>query len=113
MADVIRLVKGDSKPVVIVTLTDDVTNSALDVSSAATTVSVRFRKAGTTTLLSTISCSKVNTGSDGKVQFDFSGGILDNVDPGSYEGEIVVSTSGAGTHTVYELLNFRVRDNLT
>ena len=109
MADTIKLVKGDSKPVIIVTLTDDNTNSAFDLSDAATSVSVRFRKANSDTLLSTISCSNVNDGTDGKIQFDFSGGIL-NVDPGSYEGELVVTTSG-GDQTVYDTLNFRVRDN--
>lgn len=112
MADTIRLVKGDYKPVIILTLTDDATDTALDVSPATTTVAVRFRKANSTTLLSTINCSNVNTGTDGKVQFDFSGGVLDDVSAGQYEGEIVVTDSG-GTHTVYELLSFRVRDNLT
>ena len=112
MADIIRLVKGDYKPVVILTLTDEATDSALDVSSINTVVTVRFRKANTDTLLNTINCSNVNDGTDGKVQFDFSGGVLTDVDPGSYEGEIVV-TDNTGTHTVYELLNFRVRDNLT
>lgn len=111
MADVIRLVKGDSKPVIQLTLTDDVAGSVLDLSAASTTVAVRFRKAGTTTLLSTINCSKVTNGTDGKVQFDFTGGVL-NVDPGQYEGEIVVDYNGS-TQTVYDLLTFRVRDNLT
>lgn len=111
MADVIRLVKGDSKPVIQLTLTDDVTGGVLDISQASTTVSVRFRKAGTTTLLSTINCSKVTNGTDGKVEFDFSGGVL-NVDAGQYEGEIVVDFNGS-TQTVYDLLTFRVRDNLT
>jgi len=111
MADTIKLVKGDSKPVIILTLSDDVTNSALDISSASITVSVRFALVNGT-LLNTITCTKVNTGADGKVQFDFSGGILDNVDPGEYQGEIVVATSGAGTETVYDKLRFRVRDNL-
>ena len=113
MADAIRLVQGDAKPVVIISLTDDVSGGPLDISSAATTVRVRFRKSGTTTLLSTINCTKVTDGTDGRVQFDFAGGVLDNVDPGQYEGEIVVDTSGAGTQTVYELLQFRVRENLT
>jgi len=113
MADTIRLVKGDSKPVVILTLTDESTNSAYDLSPSSVSVAVRFRKANTSTLLSTISCSKVGSGTDGKVQFDFSGGILDNVTAGQYEGEVVVTTSGAGTQTVYELLSFRVRENLT
>lgn len=113
MADTIKLVKGDSKPVVILTLTDESTDSAFDLSPATVSVAVRFRKAGSSTLLSTISCSKVGSGTDGKIQFDFSGGVLDNVDAGQYEGEVVVTTSGAGTQTVYELLSFRVRDNLT
>lgn len=111
MADTIKLVRGDSKPVIILTLTDDSTDTALDVSPVGTTVAVKFRKANTTTLLSTINCSNVTDGTDGKVQFDFSGGVLANVDAGSYEGEIVV-TDSVGAHTVYELLNFRVRDNL-
>lgn len=111
MADVIRLVKGDSKPVIQLTLTDDVAGGVLDISAASTTVYIRFRKAGTTTLLSTINCSKVTDGTDGKVQFDFTGGVL-NVDPGQYEGEIVVNYNGS-TQTVYDLLTFRVRDNLT
>lgn len=111
MADVIRLVKGDSKPVIQLTLRDDITNAVLDLSASSTTVSVRFRLAGSTTLLSTISCTKVTDGSDGVVEFDFSGGVLD-VDPGQYEGEIVVNFNGS-LQTVYDLLTFRVRDNLT
>jgi hypothetical protein len=111
MADVIRLVKGDSKPVIQLALIDDVTGGVLDISQASTTVSVRFRKAGSTTLLSTISCTKVTDGTDGKVEFDFSGGVL-NVDAGQYEGEIIVDFNGS-TQTVYDLLTFRVRDNLT
>jgi hypothetical protein len=110
MADVIRLVKGDELPIIQLTLTDDVANQVLDISAASTTVSVRFRKAGTTTLLSTIACSKSTDGTDGQVEFDFQGGVLD-VDPGQYEGEIVVDFNG-NSQTVYELLTFRVRDSL-
>lgn len=110
MADVIRLVKGDELPIIQLTLTDDVANQVLDISAASTTVSVRFRKAGTTTLLNTIACTKSTDGTDGQVEFDFQGGVLD-VDPGQYEGEIVVDFNG-NSQTVYELLTFRVRDSL-
>ena len=110
MADVIRLVKGDELPIIQLTLTDDVANQVLDISAATTTVSVRFRKAGTTTLLNTIACTKSTDGTDGQVEFDFQGGVLD-VDPGQYEGEIVVDFNGS-SQTVYELLTFRVRDSL-
>lgn len=107
--DVIRLVQGDERPLVIVTLTDDITNTPLDLSASTTTVQVKFRAQGSTTLLSTINCAKINGGVSGQIQFDFNGGVL-NVDPGMYEGEIVVSYNGE-LQTVYETIRFRVRDN--
>jgi hypothetical protein len=48
-------------------------------------------------------------GTTGQVQFGFTGGVLD-VDPGMYEGEVVVSFNG-DIQTVYDTLRFTVRDN--
>ena len=107
--DVIRLVEGDEKPLIVLTLTDDITGTPIDLSLSTTEVSVKFRKAGTTTLLSTISCTKLSGGTTGQVQFGFSGGVLD-VDAGAYEGEVVVNYNGA-VQTVYETLRFTVRAN--
>lgn len=107
--DVIRLVKGDERPVIVLTLTDDNTGSPIDLSLSTTTVQVKFREAGTTNLLSTISCSKLSGGTTGQVQFNFAGGVLD-VDPGMYEGEIVISFNG-DIQTVYDTLRFTVREN--
>ena len=107
--DVIRLVEGDEKPLIVLTLTDDITGTPINLSSAATSVSVKFRKAGTTTLLSTISCTKLSGGTTGQVQFGFSGGVLD-VDAGAYEGEVIVNDNGT-IQTVYETLRFTVRAN--
>jgi hypothetical protein len=107
--DVIRLVEGDEKPLIVLTLTDDITGTPIDLSLGTTTISVKFRKAGTTTLLSTISCSKLSGGTTGQVQFGFSGGVLD-VDAGAYEGEVVVDYDGT-VQTVYETLRFTVRAN--
>lgn len=106
--DVIRLVQGDSKPIIILTLTDDNTGLPIDLSASATEVNVKFRASGSTALLSTIPCTKTNGGADGKVQFDFTGGVLD-VDPGMYEGEIEITFGPAGTQTVYDTLRFRLR----
>jgi len=106
MSDVIRLVQNDSKPEINLTLTDENTNLPIDLSAGTTTVVVKFRAAGSTTLLSTITCTKTDA-VNGKVSFNFSGGILD-VAPGQYEGEIEISYSGA-KHTVFDLLRFRVR----
>ena len=107
--DVIRLTAGDEKPLIVVTLTDDLTGQPIDLSLSTTVVSVKFRKAGTTTLLSTISCTKLSGGTTGQVQFGFSGGVLD-VDPGMYEGEIVINFNGE-VQTVYDTLRFTVREN--
>ena len=109
MAETIKLVKGDELPQITLTLTDDVTSSAVNLSAATTTVSVKFRKKGTTTTLSTISTTKTTDGTDGKVHFDFSGNVLD-VDPGEYEGEVVIDYNGL-VQTVYDVLKFRVRAN--
>lgn len=109
--DVIRLVKGDDRPLVILTLTDDITNTPVDLSSPTTTVNIKFRAAGSTDTPAIISCGKLTTGADGKVIFSFAGGILD-VPAGAYEGEIVIDYNGE-TETVYDLLAFRVRENFS
>ena len=106
MSDVIRLVQNDSRPEINLTLTDENTNLPIDLSAGTTTVVVKFRAAGSSTLLSTITCTKTDA-VNGKVSFNFTGGVLD-VDPGQYEGEIEISYDG-DTHTVFDLLRFRVR----
>ena len=88
MAETIKVVKGDELPQINLTLTDDVTASAVNLSASTTVVTVKFRKKGSTTTLSTINTIKTTDGTDGKVHFDFSGGVLD-VDPGEYEGELL------------------------
>jgi hypothetical protein len=106
MADIIKVVQGDTKPNITVTLTDEATGDPFDLSAASTAVYVKFRAAGSTTVLSTIACIKTDA-ANGEVQFDFSGDVLD-VDPGMYEAEIEVDLDGS-THTVYDVLKFRVR----
>jgi len=108
MADIIKLVKGDELPQITLTLTDDISGSAVDLSVSTTSVFIKFKLKGSSTTLSTISTLRLTDGSDGKVYFNFAGGVLD-VDPGEYEGEIVIDYNGS-TQTVYDTLNFRVRD---
>jgi hypothetical protein len=107
MSDIIRLVQGDTKPDILLELIDEDTGLALDLSPATTSVSVKFRAAGSTDTPAIISCTKIDAG-NGKVQFDFSGGILD-VPAGAYEGEIEVSYDGL-TQTVFDVMRFRVRE---
>lgn len=108
MTDPIKLVSGDSKPTITITLTDAETGEPIDVSAVTTTVNLKFRAAGTTTLLDTIACVVLD-GVNGIVSFDFSGGELAGLDAGLYEGEVEIDFNGA-TQTLWEPLKFRVRD---
>jgi hypothetical protein len=111
MADKIKLVQGDNLPFVKLTLTDPATGLAINLSDAATVVRVYFRAVGSKTVLSTITCEKVNNGTTGQVRFNFSSGVL-NVPAGPYEGEVEISFDGF-IHTIYDLLKFTVREQIS
>lgn len=106
MTDRIKLVKNDNRPYVTLTLTDQ-DDVAIDLSDASTTVVVYFRAAGSTTVLATLSTTKVDGGTTGKVKFNFPSNTLD-VEPGNYEGEIEISFNGE-IQTIFSLLKFTVR----
>lgn len=107
MAERIKLVQGDNLPFIRLTLTDPSTGSAINLSDPDVIVRVYFRAAGSTTVLSTIVCQKVDGGTTGQVRFNFPNGTLD-VEPGPYEGEVEIDFDGQ-TQTVYEVLKFNVR----
>lgn len=104
MADKIRLVQGDNRPYITLTIRN-ADGTAMNLSTA--TVNLYFRAAGSTTVLATIPCTKIANGVSGQVSFNFPGTTL-NVEPGQYEGEVEVNFDGE-KQTVYELLKFVVR----
>ncbi len=107
MAERIKLVQGDNLPYIRLTLTDPLTGAAINVSDVDVIVRVYFRAAGSTTVLSTITCEKVDGGTTGIVRFNFTGGVLD-VEPGQYEGEVEIDFDGQ-IQTIYDVLKFNVR----
>ena len=62
----IKLVQGDTLPNITLTLTDPNTGDPINLSDPEVSAEVHFRKAGSTTLLSTIQCEKVADGIDGQ-----------------------------------------------
>lgn len=103
---VIKLVQGDNLPDITLTLTDRSTGNPIDLSAASTTVVVKLRASGSTTLLATLPCTKVDP-ANGVVKFGFPGTTL-NVTPGQYVGEIEMNFGGQ-ILTVFDLLNFYIR----
>jgi len=105
----ITLVADDTKPDLLIQLTDETSGLPLDVSNPTWTVYFQFRSKGSTTTLFTQTCTKVGDGSSGQVRMEWpTTGLA--VDAGRYEGEVYVDMNGE-IQTVYELINFKVRED--
>jgi hypothetical protein len=102
----IKIVQNDNLPEVTLTLTDRQTGNPIDLSAATTTIVVKFRAFGSTTILATLTCSKVDA-ANGVIRFGFPGTTLD-VPAGQYQGEIEMSFNGQ-ILTAFDLLNFTLR----
>lgn len=108
MSEKIKLVQGDTRPQIKVTLTDEGTGAVIDITGA--TCVMKFRAVGSTTVLDTLN-GTVTNGVGGEVVFLWNPNTL-NVDPGDYEGEIQVTfPNNGGIQSVYELLKFKVRED--
>jgi hypothetical protein len=105
MSDKIKLVQGDTRPYIRLTL-KDADGQFINVHDA--TVRLKFRAVGSTNTLFSFSAIKPNGGTDGVVVFGFPPGAL-NVDPGLYEGEIEIDFGSGDVQTVYDTLKFTVR----
>lgn len=121
MAGRLRLVQGDTGPSVLVFLFEPDTGAPVD--AQASTVVMKFRRSGETTVLQTLNATLLTgtvtsdgqidstysvPGSGGRVKFDWPSGAL-NIDPGDYEGEITMTTATGDRRTVYRRLKFSVR----
>ena len=124
----IKLVQGDTRPQVKCVITDENSGAIVDLSGA--TVLLKFRAAGSSTVLFNLTGylqsgiededgnvsqqltgeAYATPGKGGRVAFQFNSGDL-NVEPGSYEGEIEITfpAPNAGIQTVYTPLKFQVR----
>ena len=109
MAEPILLVQGDTSPQVKVTLTRKDTGTAEDLTGS--TVKLHFRKKATTTLLFSITGqSTPDEATAGTTIFAFSSSQLD-LNPGKYEGEIEVTFDSGAKESVYEIVDFVLRED--
>jgi hypothetical protein len=126
MAEKIKLVQGDTRPQLKYVVSDETTGQIVDLTGA--TVLLKFRAAGSKTVLFTLTgylqsgiedengvVSQYSVGetyavpgSGGRVAFQFGAGNL-NIDPGQYEGELEVTFNDSSIQTVYSVTKFQVR----
>jgi hypothetical protein len=109
MAEKIKLVQGDTRPVLNVTLTDSVTGSAINITDS--TPRLKFRAVGATALTATL-VGVVTNGPAGQVVFDWSDEptALDG-EAGDYEGEVEITFADSTVQTVYDILKFKLRQD--
>lgn len=103
-----KLVQGDTGPQIRAVITRDDTGEVVDMSGA--TVRLRFRRKGTETVLFTLTAIDVGQNlQEGVAVFGFTEGDLD-LPAGNYEGELEITFADSNVETVYELLEFDLRE---
>lgn len=105
-SEVILLVAYDVGQVVDLFLTDRDNGNPIDL-TGVTTAKLAFRAAGTTTVLHDQALTIVST-TGGQLRLTTPAGFLDHP-AGRYEGEVRLS-DGVNDKTVYDLVQFRLRD---
>lgn len=124
MTERIKLVQGDSRPQLVLSLTDDKTGASIDISAA--TVRLKFRESESTTILATLVADKIPgkinvdgtidftgafalAGKGGRCVINWTSDALDQ-EPGNYEGEIELTFDDTSVQTVYDVIKFKLRE---
>jgi hypothetical protein len=106
--DIISLVSGDGVANLQVTLVRD--DTGLSFNAGGADINLRLRKKGATNVLSTINyANDASDTTDGRVVFNMSD-FLTTAEAGFYEGEVEVVFADDTTQTVYQIINFRIRE---
>ncbi len=109
MADPIYLVQGDTGPQIKVVMTRSDTGSAEDITDATATMHFR-KKFSSTVLFSNVGQSTPDEALAGTAIFVFSSGQLD-LDAGEYEAEVEVVFDTGTRETIYEKIDFVMRED--
>lgn len=106
---VIKLVRNDTRPALVCTITD--ANTGDPINLTGTNCRLKFRKANTTTLVATLT-GTVTDAANGVVEFYWASQptSLEGT-PGQYEGEIEIVFSDGQIQTVFDTLNFVIRQD--
>ena len=109
MATSFKYVQGDTGPQIRVTLTEEDTGNAVDLTGA--TVTLHFRAAGEDTVLfSRGFYVNPDTAEDGVAVLQWETDDL-NQEAGAYEGEIEVVRNSGLRETLFDKLKFKIRED--
>lgn len=104
----IRLVRNDTGPQLRFTLTDSTTGNAIDLTSG--TVTLHFRAVNSDVLLFSRPATVMAPATAGIAVLEWEVGDLD-LDAGEYEGEVEVVVASGMRETIFNVLQFELRDD--
>lgn len=125
MSDKLKLVAGDTGPDAIVTLTDKITGTAINVSDPATTVVLQMWVSGDTAIFATIPCTPIPgfKNEDGTIDFSGTNGMPGGggrvlvrwtlqslAQAGMFKAQFVVTLPDGTQQTTYDLTSIQVRE---
>jgi len=108
MADVIKLVHGDTLPKLQLTLTDSVTNLPINLTGAGVYLHVRALKSS---VLAFTNTAQVSVPLEGRCVVTWTTTDLVRA-AGDYEAEIEIVFSNGGRETIYDFIYFYIRDEI-
>lgn len=109
MTEKIKLVQGDTRPVIVCKLQDEETETPINLTGA--TVRLYFRQVGFSELQATV-VGVVSDPANGVCAFSpASAPEMLSGQAGDYEGEIEITFSDNTIQTVYGVLKFKVRED--
>ena len=107
MANIIKLVQGDSRPALVVTLIDQTTGNPCNLTNA--TVVLKFRAMDSEVLTATVPGTVVDALA-GACVFNWAQSPNSLAgEPGIYEGEVEITYGDGTVQTVFDLLHFMLR----
>ena len=107
--DLISLVSGDGVANLQITLIRD--DSGLTYNAGGADIALHLRKKGSTIALTTVEFDSGLSGAgDGTIIFALGDFLLTNPEEGYYEGEIEITFADGTTQTIFQTLNFRIRN---
>lgn len=109
MSSVIKLVQGDTRPALVCTITDD--NTGLPIDLTGSTCRLKFRAQDSSTLQATL-LGTLTDPVNGGVEFYWAS-VPTSLDgsEGNYQGEIEITFPDGQIQTVFDVLNFYLRED--
>jgi hypothetical protein len=103
----VRLVRNDTAPQLRFTITDTVTGNPVDLTSA--TVTLHLREVNTTTILLSRQATIIAPATNGIAVIAWQPGDLDHPE-GEYEGEVEIVLASGTRETIFNSLQFVIRE---